>query len=302
MQKAIIDLGTNTFHLLIIDENKKTIYRESNAAKIGKGGINQQVILPEAMDRAIGVLRRWSEKIVRDNIKPENVFAFGTSALRNANNAHDFTERVKQETSIEIEIISGEKEAELIYLGVKQAVEIKETSLIVDIGGGSVEFILCNEEKALWKQSIEIGGQRLMEIFMKSDPISNSAIGKMDDYFREKLLDLMNACHQYQPTVMIGSSGSFDTLNDMSWYKNIGELPPKEVVSFKMEIREFYFFYEKLIFSNREERMAIPGMVELRVEMIVVASCLIRYLIQTIGIKELKISNFALKEGVLSTL
>jgi exopolyphosphatase/guanosine-5'-triphosphate,3'-diphosphate pyrophosphatase len=299
MRTAIIDLGTNTFHLLIV-EGEKVLFKESTPAKIGKGGISQGIIAEEGIQRALIVLKHFREVIDIQEVKLEKVFATGTSAIRNAANKDAFVQRVLDETGIKIQVISGDEEAELICLGVKKAMSIPETSMIMDIGGGSVEFIICNNEKIFWKQSFEIGGQRLMDKFMKSDPISMRSVQMMDDFFREKLLPLANACHQYAPKVLIGSSGSFDTLIDMLFMKEKNSLPEANEVSFDYSIPEFYRAYDELIFKNHAERMAIPGMIELRVDMIVVAMCLIRFIIQTLEIQQIRVSSYALKEGVMA--
>lgn len=307
MKTAIVDLGTNTFQLLIIEKmplgEVRNILKKSIPSKIGKGGINQNIITDEALDRALNVLKEFKKEIDNQGVSIDRVFAIGTSAVRNAANKEQFCERVLGETGINVTVIEGEEEAELIYLGVKQAVEISsEPSMIIDIGGGSVEFIICNAEKVLWKQSFEIGGQRLMEKFMKTDPISMRAIQQLDDYFREQLLPLANACHQYSPQIMVGSSGSFDTLVDMYFMKKYNHLPEASQTEFDLPLTEFYHSYEELITRNREERMELKGMIELRVEMIVVAVCLIRYLIQTFDIQQITVSRYSLKEGVMNKI
>jgi len=303
MKLAIIDLGTNTFHLLIVESAGGTeLFKVSIPAKIGKGGINQNVITPEAIQRAMTVLRVFREKIDEYGLESDQVYAFGTSAIRNAENKEEFISLVKQELDIDITVIDGNEEADLIYKGVSQAVNISENSLIIDIGGGSVELIICDEEKILWKRSFEIGGQRLIEKFMKKDPIPQSDISRLNDYLNEQLLPLANAIHQYHPKVLIGSSGSFDTLNDMYYHQLTGNFPPAETIGFDYPVQEFWKAYESLVFSDRSTRMAIPGMIELRVEMIVVAVCLIRFVIQNYGIEQIKISNYALKEGALQSI
>jgi exopolyphosphatase/guanosine-5'-triphosphate,3'-diphosphate pyrophosphatase len=296
MRKAVIDLGTNTFHLMIF-EGKNILFKTSIASKIGQGGINQGIITEEGIQRALNVLNIFKEKLIEFELNTENVFAFGTSAIRNASNQSEFVERVKNETDINITVIDGDKEAELIYKGVSQAVKVDKNALIVDIGGGSVEFILCNPDKILWKRSFEIGGQRLMERFMKKDKISQSEMSRLDEYLRQELLPLTNAVHQYQPEVLIGSSGSFDTLNDMLYWKNTGHFAPTDIIGFEYPISEFWKAFEQLAFANHEERMQISGMIPLRVDMIVVAVCLIKFVLQTYKIQEIKISNYALKEG-----
>jgi exopolyphosphatase / guanosine-5'-triphosphate,3'-diphosphate pyrophosphatase len=306
---AAIDLGTNTFHLMIIEADSrdlkaaKVIYRNAIPSRIGQGGINKGVILPDAIERAVGVLKIFNEVVLSHDIQPKEVFVMGTSAIRNASNQAEFIERIKTETGFEIKVITGEEEAELIYLGNKAAVELgAETAMMMDIGGGSVEFIICNANKVFWKQSFEIGGQRLMELFMKNDPISSNAVNRMNDYFNEKLVPLANACHQYAPVRLIGSSGSFDTLAEMYSQQARGEGLPANHVSSDYPMEEFYWAYDQLLSKNRAERMAIPGMIELRVDMIVVAMCLIRYVLQQFQIRQISVSSYSLKEGVLSRL
>lgn len=306
IKKAIIDLGTNTFQLLIVaqeGENFQTIHEESYAAKIGKGGISSGIITEEGIQRAITGLQHFQELFDKESIRPENVLATATSAVRNAKNGDEFCERVLSETGIKINVISGDEEATLIYEGVKLGMEIgKDATMIIDIGGGSVEFIIATENKILWKQSFEIGGQRLMDKFMTTDPISPRSVQALHNYLEEQLLPLTNAVHQYAPLSIIGSAGSFETLIDMYFMKQFGHLPPTDQVSFDLPLTEFRDSFIKLVSQNREERMKIAGMIELRVDMIVVGVCLIDFMLKRYEIQQIKVSNYALKEGVLSRL
>ena len=306
IKKAIIDLGTNTFQLLIIEQTGKTfrtIHEDSYPAKIGKGGISLGIITEEGIQRGIEGLKYFQQLFNKEGITPENVLATATSAVRNAKNGDEFCERILAKTGIKINVISGDEEATLIYEGVKLGVEIGlEPSMIMDIGGGSVEFIICNSTKIFYKQSFEIGGQRLMDKFMTSDPISPRSVQALKNYLEEQLLPLTNAVHQYAPVTVIGSAGSFETLVDMYFMKTQGQLPPPKQISFDLPIQEFYDSFLKLVSSNYDERMAIPGMIELRVDMIVVGVCLIDFILKQHGIQRIKVSNYALKEGVLSKI
>ena len=307
MKQAIIDLGTNTFHLLIAEKQPNqpytTLFRESRPAKIGQAGINQGVITEAGIDRALAVLSYFRQKLDQFGVMPEQVIATGTSAIRVAKNQIEFIERVRQTTGIPIRVISGEQEADYIYYGVREAGALSDqTALIMDIGGGSVEFILGNQFRIFWKQSFEIGGQRLRERFMSTDPINFSSIQRLHDYFQEQLVLLANAIHQYEPTVLVGSSGSFDTLVDMWFMHERGYLPPPDQTAFDLPVAEFYRAYELLITRDHTERMLIPGMIELRVDMIVVAVCLIDYVLKTFGITQIRTSTYSLKEGVLASL
>jgi exopolyphosphatase/guanosine-5'-triphosphate,3'-diphosphate pyrophosphatase len=302
MKKAVIDLGTNTFHLMITDAGR-TLFRESRPTKIGKSGINQGLITDEATGRALTVLRYFRGVIDQHQIPVEQVVAIGTSAIRNAGNQAEFIERIRQETGIVIRTISGDEEAGYIYAGVRAAGALDEKmALVIDIGGGSVEFILCTERRVYWKQSFEIGGQRLLERFMDTDPISPSAVSRLNRFFQEQLLPLTNAVHQYAPVVLVGSSGSFDTLIDLQFMHEKGYLPDESQTAFNLPLSEFQRSYELLLTRNHAERMQLPGMIELRVDMIVVGVCLIDYVLRAYGIQQIRVSTYSLKEGVLADL
>ncbi|GAB3492045.1 hypothetical protein GCM10027341_05750 [Spirosoma knui] len=316
MKQAIIDLGTNTFHLLIVEKQEtayQTLFRESRPAKIGQAGINQGIITQDGIERAITVLTYFREVLHQHNVAPEHVAAIGTSAIRVARNQQEFIDRIRDATGISIQVISGDQEAEYIYKGVRAAGALDDQiALVIDIGGGSVEFILGDQNRMFWKQSFEIGGQRLLERFMpgapvvrhsdRSDPITPGSINRLHSYFQEQLLPLANAIHQYLPAVLVGSSGTFDTLVDMWFMHEQGHLPPADQTAFALPVTEFYRAYEQLISRNSEERMQIPGMIELRVDMIVVAVCLIDYVLKTYDILHIRTSTYSLKEGVLSSL
>jgi exopolyphosphatase / guanosine-5'-triphosphate,3'-diphosphate pyrophosphatase len=168
-RKAIIDLGTNTFHLLIA-EGKHIIHEEKLPVRMGLGGINQGVITDDGIERSLTCLHRFAE--ICSSMQVSDIQAFGTSALRNARNGQDVANRIEQESRIPVSIIGGDEEAKLIYQGIRAAVPLgDQKNLLVDIGGGSVEFIIGNQIEIFWKQSIEVGGQRLLERFHQHEPI-----------------------------------------------------------------------------------------------------------------------------------
>jgi exopolyphosphatase / guanosine-5'-triphosphate,3'-diphosphate pyrophosphatase len=301
---AVIDLGTNTFQLgiaQIIEGKFKYLLEKSLAPKLGKGGISDGKISEEAISRAIEVLMDFIITTKSYGIYPQEILAFGTSAIRNANNGVAFCKTIKQDLGININIIDGNKEAELIYEGVKYAIEFNEIPyLIMDIGGGSVEFIIANYKNLYWKQSFEIGGQRLMDMFFDTDPIAPNQVRKLQNYLSDQLIPLMNAIHQYSPKTLVGSAGSFETLVDIYNAANSSYTSKNQSIASQLPIESFYDSYYKFLEFDRNQRMAIPGMIELRVDMIVVATVLIDYIIKTCSINEIFVSNYALKEGVLA--
>ena len=300
---AIIDMGTNTFHLLLADVDKggyQITYRDHEAVKIGQAGINEGFITREACQRAIVAMKKFREVIDQKHVA--EIYAFGTSAFRNAKNGPALAEEITTRTGIPIEIISGDAEADYIFEGVSAALDLgEEVSLIMDIGAGSVEFIIGDHTTVFWKESFEIGGQRLLERFQKHDPIATDDIKKLDAFFEGQLKPLREALEKLRPKTLIGSSGTFDTLSDIFCIRR--KIPRTfEEPETALSLQGFYEIYEELIRKNRSERMQIEGMIEMRVDMIVVACCLVRYILECHRFERIRVSAYSLKEGVLAKL
>lgn len=300
---AIIDMGTNTFHLLLVNLNETTyevIYKEKVPVKIGQGGISQNHIHPDAELRAFETLVHFKGLMDVEGI--DDIFAFATSGVRNATNGQAFVKKIKETFGIDVLVIDGQEEAQMIYEGIRFSGSLtNETSLMIDIGGGSVEFIIGNKEEALWRKSFEIGGQRLLDLFHYHDPILPVEVQKLTLYLEGKLSELAKAIKTYNPTALVGASGTFDTLSDI-YFASLDKNKALEQTVFQLPTEEFHNIAKMLLTQNREERMQIPGMIPLRVDMIVVASCLIKYILQLIPVSTMVCSSYALKEGAIARL
>ncbi|MEM7297343.1 MAG: Ppx/GppA phosphatase family protein [Bacteroidota bacterium] len=300
MKIAVIDLGTNTFHLLVTklkDGTHEVLHKDRRAVRIGEKGINKGEINHDAWNRAINTLREFKETI--DGFKVDKVFATATSAIRNAKNGFELVDEINREIGIEVNVISGMREAELIHFGATKAMDFgSDKSLIMDIGGGSIEFIIADQTKAYWMYSFEIGGQRLVENFHNSDPIAKEEVTNLYAYFDKELDLLFEACQLHAPKTLIGCSGTFDTLSDIFLEKQGKKQDPKSS-ELPITMEAFQTTYQELIQKTREERLKIPGMIEMRVEMIVVACVLINYLIDKLSLADMRVSAYALKEGIL---
>jgi len=295
---AILDLGTNTFQLLIanINDNKPVlVLEESIAVKLGEGGIEKGYIIETAFDRGLSALKQFKKSI--DLYQVKLVRAAATSALRTAGNGLEFLDKIRSETGIVLEIISGEREAELIYQGVRAAINIgDEKCLIIDIGGGSVEFIICDQEEVFWKRSYDIGAARLMEQFHHSDPISKPDINKLNLYLESTLSELKNQVKIYKPELLIGSAGAFETFATL--------IDPQFKTSFtnpeiKIELSDFAGVSEFILKSSHAERSRNPAIIPVRVDMIVMATLITKYIMNQFAFKALKLSTYSLKEGLL---
>lgn len=298
---AIIDMGTNTFHLLlaeVYDDGSQIVHRDYEAVRIGVAGINQGYITESACDRTLRTMAKFREVI--DRFKIQTVYAIATSAFRNARNGRSLAVEVERTTGIAVDIISGEVEADYIFAGVRAAMDLGDRkSLVMDIGAGSVEFIIGDKQNICWKESFEIGGQRLLEKFEIHDPILPREINALNDYFEEKLTSLHSALRTFCPAVLVGSSGTFDTLSAVYCGRH-GIQSGARTPEIPLTLAGFFEIYEDLIKKNRDERMAVPGMIALRVDLIVVGCCLVRFLLERHNFEDVRVSTYALKEGVLA--
>ncbi len=299
---AILDFGTNTFNLLIAiaeGDTFKRLYSGKQAVKLGRGGIHKRTITDEAMERGFTAIKNHMETIA--SFGAEEIHAYATSAIRNAENGNEFAAEVRRRFGFTVNVIPGEQEAELIYKGISESVDLgDQVGLILDIGGGSNEFIICDKQKMYWKHSFELGMARILENFNITDPITHGEIADIEAYYRDELELLFEKVAEYKPTVLIGASGSFDTLAAM--FKHKLQLKGTDHTSFRIELKDYKEIHHKLTGSTLKERETMPGMEPVRIEMIVPATIFINFVMESCGLEQMYQSDYALKEGVMATL
>ena len=297
MRLAVADLGTNTFHLLIVDvlEDKsfKEVYRERRFIHLAEDGIKTIGAAP--YQRGIKALNSFAVQMMKHRV--DKFMVKGTAALRRASNGAQFLAEVKAKTSISINTISGDEEAKLIYYGVREAVQLsKEPSLTIDVGGGSVEFIIANDEKMFWAQSFPIGVAVLHKNFHHSEPISTNEIQSLKEYLDTTLAPLKEAFSNYNIKTLIGASGTFDVLEKAM------RITKKNKHAAYIEFDDFVPLHDKVIAASFEERAIMPEVPQQRTKLIVVALILVKYVLDTFDLEEIVISNFAMKEGMIREL
>lgn len=300
---AIIDMGTNTFHLLIVyfeHSNPITLYKEKRAVKIGQGGISKGFISSDAIDRAIETMQYFYK--IGQSYQVSDYYAIATSAVRSATNKSVLIDKIEETTGIKVQVISGILEATLICEGVRKSIQLAPKSLIMDIGGGSVEFIICNQEHVFWKESFEIGGQRLIDQFQFHDPITPIEIQDINTYLTNQLSPLIEAIALHKPTMFVGASGSFDTIANIDICKKNLSLDIEQIPQYLIGREYFTDIYQLLRPLSKEQRLKVAGMIDLRAEMITIACILIDFIFQQTTILKLHISTHSLKEGVLYRL
>jgi exopolyphosphatase/guanosine-5'-triphosphate,3'-diphosphate pyrophosphatase len=304
MKVAVIDCGTNTFNLLIKDlSTQALLYNNKISVRLGQGGMQANQLHKEACQRGIKALKQHQKTIAQIAGSQADVYVMATSAVRSAQNGKAFAQTVQKETGLHLNIISGEQEAQLIYEGVKQGQALPaETALIMDIGGGSTEFILCESRQAIFKASYNIGSSRLLEMFEPTDPIKPTEVRQITDFLEQQLANLWRACQKNQPAVLIGSSGSFDTIADMCRLNFAESTGQQESGFYTFSLKTYQNIAKRMTLANYQERLATKGMVAMRADLIVMAHLQINLILEKIGMKNLRQCDFALKEGLFYTL
>lgn len=300
---AVIDLGTNTFNLVIAALRGGDLYRTldkvKEPVKLGEGGINAGRISEPAWTRGMAALHKFRSMI--DSRGCGQTLAFATSAIRSASNGQEFCQQALKETGIAIQVINGNQEAALIYEGIKYGLSLPlhESVLMVDIGGGSVEFIVANRMGAQLLRSVNIGAARLLEKLQPSDPITESEQQRAFDQLDAELAGLMAEIRDFGVRTLIGSSGTYETLGTLNAYEENEKPLLDNLNGYRLETRKFRKTHRRLMASRREERLGWRGLDPMRVDMILMGSLITHYIVEKLPVEQIVVSMFALKDGII---
>ncbi len=299
--KAVIDLGTNTFHLMVasVEENALKVHCKLQIpVMIGEKGINDGFIAELAYERGMKALSLFKDQLLIYPVTDLKVF--GTSAIRDARNGLQFIEEAENRFGFKIKAISGELEASLIYEGVRRSIPITDQPILVmDIGGGSVEFSIGLKEQIWWKKSYAIGAARLMDKFHHHDPILTEEVLSLQYYLEKELVELKQEASKYQIGILVGAAGSFETLHDVLQLDFNCKAKQMKGMASEITLENLQFFCDKMISFNHAERKSLQGMLIFRSEMIVVSAILMDVVARITNVKRVIISEYALKEGML---
>lgn len=292
---AAIDLGTNTFHILIAEKNDgggfTKLHQQREYVYLGRNGVAH--INDESYQKGIETLHVFSNLLSKFNVI--NYKITGTETFRNADNGKKFIEEVKLNFNLDIDIIDGQEEAEYIYKGVKEYLSSPSGKyLIMDIGGGSVEFIHFDADKMLYSESFPIGISVLYNNFQKSDPLTSEQISETQNWIRNKLQNLTDYLQDKNVDALIGSAGSFEVLT------SILNAALNRDIQGEFSTEEYLQIYKEIMPLSKEARLQYPGIPKERVTLIPIAMVLIDFVLNHYKIDKVLVSPYALKEGIIS--
>jgi exopolyphosphatase/guanosine-5'-triphosphate,3'-diphosphate pyrophosphatase len=297
MNIAVIDCGTNTFNIALRDtHDHRLIYSNKISVRLAEGRDVDRNLSQAAIARAMAALQTHKESAL--GYGAEALYVLATSAIRSAPNRATLLNAASEQLGLQIRLIDGLEEADLIFEGVAQGVKLQNaTTLVMDIGGGSTELILVRDQKPVWRNSYPLGSSALLNQFRPGDTILQEELDALDEHYAEQLADLKEQCQNDFPRVLIGSSGSFDTLANMCVANFESSRLEEEDTSYTFIIHEYMKIADQMIRSTFEERLNTPGMDPMRADLMVMACTQINFIIKRFGIKMMQQCRYAVKEG-----
>lgn len=298
---AAIDIGTNSFHMVIASVNHRgmlnIINREKEMVRLGSSRGDMKQLLPDAVDRGAATMKRFVEIANSENA---SIRAVATSAVREANNRQEFRERIKEETGVKIEVISGAEEARLIYIGAMHALPIfAQKALLIDIGGGSTEIAIGHKGQITYVHSAKLGAIRLTKRFFPKGISTPERIEECRDYIRGDWSPTMKRVIENGFETVVGTAGTIQNIIAMAMINKARQVP--DIINGVVVGREDILEVIEMICEAKtpEDRAEIPGMDPKRADIIIGGALILEHAIRHLNIQHIITSSYALREGLV---
>jgi exopolyphosphatase/guanosine-5'-triphosphate,3'-diphosphate pyrophosphatase len=279
------------------DGRFEVIDREKEMVRLGSGSGDMKRLDHAAMDRGVATLTRFAQIAA---ISDAPLRAVATSAVREAENHDEFLRRARDEAGVEIEVVSGVEEARLIHLGVLQAVPVfDERLLLCDIGGGSTELLVGERGEVLTSRSFKLGAVRLSNRFFPGERLHPSAVSSCSSYVRSLLLPFVRDVEELGFSVAVGSSGTIQAMAQLAHVRDGGE-PLRTYNRYRLTAKAIRSIVTDLVDAPTvRARSRLAGMDPKRADIILAGALILHEVVDSLGIAELEVSDYALREGVL---
>ncbi|OQW34463.1 MAG: hypothetical protein A4E19_18575 [Nitrospira sp. SG-bin1] len=300
LRLAGIDIGTLTCRLLIADVPQgaplEKLRSDRRILRLGEGVDQTKRLSPAAMDRVIQSLGEWRDIISDYGVEATAVVA--TSAVRDAENRDEFLERVKREAGFEVEIITGDEEARRTLLGIRSGLPSGVTGILaLDIGGGSTEFIFDRPGQKLVARSIDIGVVRLSERVLQHDPPTSEEVHQARKWVIGETKAAVAGMGDYRSATFVGTAGTITSLAAMA--QKLQTYESTRIHNYVLRLESIRDLERTLLSRMKIERVGLPGLEKNREEVIAAGAIIIRTIMETLGMFQVLVSDFGLREGVL---
>lgn len=301
MRIAAIDIGTNSVHMVIARATPQTglevLDREREVVQIGRGSFRAGRLSELAMTRTADALARFV-RLARSH-QVDRLLCTATAAVREARNGGEFLARARAASGITPRVIPPEVEGRTIYLAVRAALELDETpSVLIDIGGGSVQLVVGTRDRLLHVVSVPLGSLRLAETHLTKDPPTERELGRLERLVENTATEAVKTLLRYQPRRVYGSSGAIHALAQAAHWLEHGE-GIEHVNGHVFPLDALRPLARQLRRMPLAERRTLRGLDDKRAEIIVPGAIVLERLLLELGAKEITLSDFSLREGLV---
>lgn len=298
---AALDLGSNSFHLLIADASPAgelvPVLREKEMLRLGDVVARKGRLTDEAFAAALATVRRFAALARISGC--DEVVACATSALRDAENTADFVAAVAAETTIDVEVISGAQEARLVFAAVRRSVVLQPApALCLDLGGGSLEATIGDSDGAAWSTSVPLGVARLTAACVRKDPPSRGDLRRLLARIDEVFAPAYTAIAEHKPRLLVGTSGTLTDLAVAALARRSGTVPTS-VNQLEVRRDELATLHDTLVRADNDQRQRVTGLEVRRAPVVVAGSVLLLRVMERCGFDRLTVGEWALREGMV---
>jgi exopolyphosphatase / guanosine-5'-triphosphate,3'-diphosphate pyrophosphatase len=298
---AIIDIGTNSIHMVLAEVEPDFSYtivdRFKDMARLGDGVFKTGRLSDTAMARGLDVIH--SLTTLARNKGYERIEAVATSAVREAKNGGEFLEAVMRQTNLTVRVVTGKEEARLIYLGVRHSMDLADRpTMVVDIGGGSVELIVGNRKTMAHGQSLKLGAIRLKDLYLRQDPPTKAMLQDLQKAIASQLKSALHRVKAKRLDRLVATSGMAGNLTEVIYLHRTGR-PGSQLNLATITLKEIQVIEKQLAHASLKARLAIPGLDPKRADTLLPAAMVLRTLMEQTGRHELTISDKAIREGLI---
>jgi exopolyphosphatase / guanosine-5'-triphosphate,3'-diphosphate pyrophosphatase len=301
MRIAALDLGSNSFHLLVADVHPdgtfEPVMREKDMLRLGDDVARDGRISAPSADRAVASVRRLRQ--LADALGTQEVIAKATSAIRTATNGSALVDRIEAETGVEVEVISGLEEARLIFAAVRASLVLEPApALCVDIGGGSVELVIGDSAGLRWATSVPLGVGRLTAELVHSDPPSSDDRTALADRITDELAPVLGEVRRRRPLMAVGTSGTINDLGRLAAATDDGDIPAS-ANGLRIEAGQLRALQRRILRMSATERRRLPGIEDKRADLLPAGVTLLVTIFDVFDLDAMVTSDWALREGIV---
>ena len=299
---SFMDIGTNSVRLLVVRLNPNHSYtiltRQKQQVRLGEGEFDEEEILPDAIDRLGMVCKKFTE--LARSFGTEEFVAVATSAMREATNQNEILHLLRQETQIDVRVVSGQEEARLIYLGVASGTHIGDRrAFFIDIGGGSTEVAIGGMKDYSYLESFKLGAIRLSNLYVldkETGPVSPEQYRKVQHHIRDAIVHSVERIRSLKPDLAIGSSGTIMNLAEIAQKAFRQENRAGDSVLSQRDLRKVI---DLLCSQPLEQRRKIPGINPERADIIVAGAVILDTFMKELSLDAITITSRGLQDGLL---